>query len=163
MDLQELSQLFMRPDSDKLWIILQIEQSAEKKATKLLLDVACDVTEDEVVRIEALKAIRNRKIDDDEREQNAQTIVAVLKGDESELVQSYAALALRDLLALALVRTTLEAVVADSSYDEDVRFNALDSIFANSDVKECREALARLRLSSDFGDTIDRWLTDKPR
>lgn len=157
-DVDLLLASFGSQDADRTWIILQLSESQDERVFELYLGLVRDSGEEDLVRIEVLKSLVLRKDSQLNRERMANAIIAIVTGEDDDLVRQYAARALRHFIDIRRVLEVAEATVMNESDDIDVRYNALAAIQMNRRDSRCHAALRRLVDVPELGTAARRTL-----
>jgi len=129
---------------EKFEITRQLGDVENVGVLEFLISIASDEAEYDYVRIEALKALRDRNIShQDEREAAGQAIRRVLGDSLDRGVRIYAAQALGSFPDVSGTVEMLGRTILHPDDDEDVRLNALDAIGAIGPDASTKEILRR--------------------
>ncbi len=160
---EELQHEFFTPHADQGLLISQIEDTREPEAARFLLRVAGSEEQADIIRIEALKVLRDWECGG--RELQDEIGVGVLKVAQSsldDLVQTHAVMILGRYVHCQGVAGFLAQTVLDDSRDLDVRHNALEALRPHMQVAEVDAVLRRTAGMSDSVGRRAQELLDRP-
>ena len=154
VDINRLVAEFSSKETDRIWIVSQLEESVDARVVHAFVSALLDKTDDPSVRVEILKSLVMRRNSVEGRELFRCAVVDVLLDrDDDVVVRQYAASAMRYYVGEMDVLSKLEFTVADETDETDVRFNALSAIEHNARRSDCREALGRLVRVPNLGES----------
>jgi hypothetical protein len=145
-------------DTDRCAIIEFLADSLDSRVVPLFLRLLLDRSEDELVRVEILKALVVRRDNDVDRSCLSSAVCSILERDDDTLVRQFAAKAMSRFVEVNGALQLLESLITDVAEDIDVRHNALAAIEANASQKICQDALQRLVSVPELGRSAARIL-----
>ena len=163
MDLSELQNQFWQDNADQLFLIKEMEDYDDDSVYHFLNKVIADESVEDYVRIEALQLLRFKDISSmGNRKLVATNLISVLSTSKDYDVRNYCAMALISFIDEKGVVKILSDICLDESEDENLRFNALDSLVSNKEFVEVKAQLIRISLliDSTIGDEAKRNLKD---
>ncbi|MCY2968317.1 MAG: hypothetical protein NT069_32585 [Planctomycetota bacterium] len=143
-------------------LIESLGESIDERVVLLFVSDLSDKSQDELVRVEILKALPFRNDNPEAWRQFGVIVSQLLIGPDDLLVRQYAACAMRAFIELDGVVRLLTEVIRDELEDSSVRHNALSSLERNVFRPPCRAALEGLVDIPGLGQSALRTLKRNP-
>lgn len=139
-----LLESFRSGHADKFEVVTSLADVMDARVDSFFLQRVLDSSEEDLVRIEILKAMALRESEPTDQIVAGSAVMKILSQEDDVLVRQHAAKAMRHFIASDGAVDLLEKVALDDREDEDVRHNAAASIEANAFRPDCRLAILRL-------------------